>query len=144
VTALLKAYYLTQVFKIVKIATEGDNWESVTAFFKVCNIKNVIDTIKDIRSDISKDGLHGVWWKLLQDYIRGFKDLEPSEKSPGIKELRAALAKQFGLEAVESEDVEELLASYCGDIAKAYLQKLGSKAEVATEKEDEIKDIAPR
>lgn len=97
-------------------------------------------------SDISKDGLHGVWWKLLQNCIRDFKGLEPSEKPPRIKELHAALAKQVRFEAVENEDVEELLASYCEDIIKADLQKLGSKAEVANEQEGEIKDIivAPR
>jgi len=82
--------------------------------------KNVIDIIKETWSDISKDGFYGVWWKLLQNYIRD-KDLEPSEQSPRIKELRAALAKQFGFETVESENVEELLASHCEDLDMADL-----------------------
>jgi len=67
--------------------------------------------VKETWSDISKDGLYSGWWKLLQNYIRD-KGLEPSKESPRIKELRAALAKQFGFETVESENVEELLASH--------------------------------
>jgi len=77
--------------------------------------------------------LYGGWWKLLQNYIRD-KDLEPSKEPPRIKEIRAVLAKQFGLETVESENVEELLASHCEDLVMAYLQKLGSETEVETEK----------
>jgi hypothetical protein len=46
VTARFKAYYLTQVF-ITVAATEEHNRESVIAFWKVCNINNVIDTIKE-------------------------------------------------------------------------------------------------
>lgn len=45
---------------------------------------------------------------------------------------------------MESEDVEKLLASHCEDLAMADLWKLGSEAEVETEKENEVKDAAPR
>jgi hypothetical protein len=49
------------------------------------------------------------------------KTLNHQRSPPRIKELRAALAKQFGFETVESEDVEELLASHCEDLAMADL-----------------------
>jgi len=77
-------------------ATDGDNGESVTAFWKLCNIKNVIDIIKETWSDISKDGVYGGWWKLLQNYIRD-NDLELSKKPSRIKELRAALESNLDL-----------------------------------------------
>jgi hypothetical protein len=37
-----------------------------------------------------------------------------------------------------------MLAAHCEDLAMADWQKLGSEAEVKTEKEDEVKDAAPR
>jgi hypothetical protein len=72
--------------------------------------------------------LCGVWWKLLQNFIRDFKGLEPSEEPLRIKDLRAALAKRDGFETVESEGAEELLASRCEDVAVADLQTLVSEA----------------
>jgi sulfur relay (sulfurtransferase) DsrC/TusE family protein len=111
--AVFKAYYLTRTFKMLIASTEGDKKKSVKEFWERFNIKNVIDIIKEVRRDISKNCLHGVWWKLLQNFIRDFKGLEPSEELPRIKELSAALAKQVGFEEVESEYVEELLASHC-------------------------------
>eukprot|EP00061_Rhincodon_typus_P003299 g19752.t1 len=110
-------------------ATEGDK-DSVLQFWKIFNIKNAIDLIVEALGDISKDCLHTVWQKFLPEFFQDFKDFDPSEEHPRIKEHCVDLAKQDGFEEVESEDVEYLPESRCEDLSTADLQQLVTEGEV--------------
>jgi hypothetical protein len=115
VIAALRAYYLRRTFDQLLVATDGEDKPSIREYWRGYNILKAIDNVAKAWEEVTESCMNGVWCKLWLECVQdcqGFKDVVPSVDCGNRN-----LARKAGFRELESENIEEVLASHVQELA---------------------------
>ncbi|MEE6509355.1 hypothetical protein FKM82_025734 [Ascaphus truei] len=138
VIASFKAYYLRRTFAQAIRATDVEGGPTLKEFWKGYNILHAVRNIGEAWNEVKQSNLNGVWRNLCPDFVSDVQGL--TETVAEVTETVVQMARDLNLE-VETEDIEELLASHSNELSNEDLMQL-EEQKIAEEEAHQSADVA--
>ena len=139
VIANFKAYYTRITMQQLIEQTDGEGKPTLREFWKAYNIKKAIVNIKDAWEEVKTQAMNGVWRKIWPSVVNDFSGFPPV---PDIHRDIALLARRAGFNAVDEDDVAELLDSHSQELTNDDLLERERQRAEDNEDEDDGDDDA--
>ncbi|MEE6461462.1 hypothetical protein FKM82_001295 [Ascaphus truei] len=119
-------------------ATDVEGGPTLKEFWKGYNILHAVRNIGEAWNEVKQSNLNGVWRNLCPDFVSNVQGL--TETVAEVTETVVQMARDLNLE-VETEDIEELLASHSNELSNEDLMQL-EEQKIAEEEAHQSADAA--
>ena len=117
-------------------ATDGENKPTIRDYWRGYNILNAINNNGKTWEEVSESWRNGVWRKFWPDCVNNFTGF--MYFVPTLNRDILSLATQAGFHELDSENIEQVLASHTEELTNEDLQPLTEQS--ATEDADDGKE----
>ncbi|MEE6465495.1 hypothetical protein FKM82_006570 [Ascaphus truei] len=119
-------------------ATDVEGGPTLKEFWKGYNILHAVRNLGEAWNEVKQSNLNGVWRNLCPDFVSDVQGL--TETVAEVTETVVQMARDLNLE-VETEDIEELLASHSNELSNEDLMQL-EEQKIAEEEAHQSADVA--
>ncbi|MEE6460213.1 hypothetical protein FKM82_000895 [Ascaphus truei] len=119
-------------------ATDVEGGPTLKEFWKGYNILHAVRNIGEAWNEVKQSNLNGVWCNFCPDFVSDVQGL--TETVAEVTETVVQMARDLNLE-VETEDIEELLASRSNELSNEDLMQLEGQ-KIAEEQAHQSADVA--
>ena len=127
VISCFKANYLKETFTQLIEATDASDEMTVMQFWKEFDILKCVKIIGNVWKSLSSRLLNSCWKKMYPEAVHSFEGFDSMSLKSVHTEI-ATLAKSAGFTEVESEDIEEVLASHDEPLTNEELEELENES----------------